>query len=409
MLGRVGRLPQAAIRGTGALGLILVLSLVGAGAASASQAHAAKGAPIHLMVTGTLSGTTAAFPQIGTGASAAVDAINAQGGVNGHPLQLDTCDDQNSPALVQSCAEKAASNHDVAVVSGNDASSNVLTPVLTKLGIPFVGNITDSQADATSPISFPGSPGAFNGNAADALPAEKAGCKRAMTVTLIVAGATETIQSTIVAGLKAAHVPVVKEITVGESVTSFAPEIAAAQAVQADCIAFILDEPQTTAFMSQVKQSGQGLKLITAAIGLAPLTTLDGVANGVYLFSFASAPQETNPPAPLVQAESQLVKYGHLGSTNEINPVGLSTFGAVLLVADGLRQVHGAYTAKTELAALNHLRNASSDDIWPPYTTAGRKITIKNQNRVFNPDALSVKVEGDKEIPLGGFEPVPGI
>lgn len=405
----------------GAAGLICALAVAACGSSgsgsgsggsgSAPSGAAAKtskltGTPIPIMGTGTFAGTSNPFPQMKVGISSAVDTINANGGINGHPLKLTTCNDQDNPNVAQSCAQQAVSNHDVAVVTGNDSNSKSVIPTLQQAGIPFVGNITNSLLDATSSISFPAAPGGFNGNGADAVAAKAAGCKKAVTVTVIVPGATKTIEDTTLAGLKRAGVPNLKTINVSLSATNFAPVVAAAKAEHADCLVAVVSEPETTAIMSQVHQTGAGIKLLVAGVNTAPLDTLHGVGNGVYMFSFSSVPGESNPPAGLKKVVSDIKKYG--GSNTSISPTSFGGFASVLLVADALRQIHGTYTAKSVLAAMGNLTKASTDGVYPPYTTT-TKPTVKNETREFNPDAITFKIEGTKAVPVGSFEPIPGL
>ena len=62
---------------------------------------------------------------------AAARAINAAGGVNGHPLVVDSCNDQGDPNLSATCARKMVSDHVVAtfgdISAGNaDAMATIL-------------------------------------------------------------------------------------------------------------------------------------------------------------------------------------------------------------------------------------------------------------------------------------------
>lgn len=391
----------------GQIGAICVLMAVGSAAVAdaATSGHAAGGSPIRIMGTGTFSGVSNPYPQMQVGITAAVDQINANGGIHGHKLKLDICNDQDNPNDAQSCAQQAKVNGDVAVVTGNDSNSESVIPTLQQDKIPFVGNITNSIYDATSPISFPAAPGGFNGNGADAVAAKAAGCKKAVTVTVIVPGNTATIEATTLAGLKGAHIPNVKTLNVSLTATDFTPIVAAATAAHANCLVAVVSEPETTALMSQVRQTGNGIKLIVAGVNTAPLNTLAGVGNGDYMFSFSSVPGESKPPSGLTKVTAAIKKYG--GKNTSISPTSYGGFASVLLVADALKNVKGSYTAKTTLAALSHLKSASTDGVYPPYTV--KPTHVKKETREFNPDAIAFKIEGTKAVPASGFEPIPGI
>src|SRR5262245_50409513 len=69
-------------------------------------------------------------------AQGAVRAINAAGGVDGHPLQLETCNTQLNPTQEQACARKMISDKVVAMVgNANYTAEQTVNDLFKAAGI----------------------------------------------------------------------------------------------------------------------------------------------------------------------------------------------------------------------------------------------------------------------------------
>src|SRR5262249_26843961 len=100
-------------------------------------------------------GQAFAVPQIQTGAQAAVDMINADGGVNGHQLQLVTCANDGNVNQDVGCARQAVSDKVAAVVGTLTLTQQQSIPVVTAAGIPVIGGSDTGPVYRTDPNSFP--------------------------------------------------------------------------------------------------------------------------------------------------------------------------------------------------------------------------------------------------------------
>src|SRR5262249_44321756 len=89
-----------------------------------------KGKPVKIMAMGPSSSTTVALPSIKVGAQVAVNEVNANGGVNGRPLELVLCNDQDDPNGATDCARTAIEDHVIALVGGFTAFEPQVVPVL---------------------------------------------------------------------------------------------------------------------------------------------------------------------------------------------------------------------------------------------------------------------------------------
>jgi ABC-type branched-subunit amino acid transport system substrate-binding protein len=97
------------------------------------------------------------------GIVAAVKAINAAGGVDGHPLQYQACIENNDVNQATACAQKGISNSSVlSFVDVGSSYGNAFVPLMVKAGIANLGDLPSTAADNTSPITFPLYGGGFN-------------------------------------------------------------------------------------------------------------------------------------------------------------------------------------------------------------------------------------------------------
>lgn len=95
------------------------------------------------------------FLEIPTAAEAAAKAINAAGGVQGHPIKIITCDTTFTPNGSARCARKAVSDKVAASVGAADPYGDTYMPILAAGGVPAVANFSSSPSETTSPFSYP--------------------------------------------------------------------------------------------------------------------------------------------------------------------------------------------------------------------------------------------------------------
>ena len=137
----------------------------------------------------TLTGPSDNVPQDADAGKATAKAINAAGGINGHPIQLEVCDDKFDPNAAAACARQAVSDQVVAVVALNSAFGGNVIPILAAANIPSVGDNLISAAEFTSKDVFPIDGGAITGSAAMAYADAVAGAKKLRPVLVDVAAA----------------------------------------------------------------------------------------------------------------------------------------------------------------------------------------------------------------------------
>ncbi|MFJ8465428.1 ABC transporter substrate-binding protein [Streptomyces swartbergensis] len=81
--------------------------------------------------------------------------VNARGGINGRKLNVLTCNDHNDSVAAAKCARRAAKENVVAVVGSYSQYADSFFPSLEGAGIPYIGGYGITNAEFTSPLSYP--------------------------------------------------------------------------------------------------------------------------------------------------------------------------------------------------------------------------------------------------------------
>ncbi|MEU2282045.1 ABC transporter substrate-binding protein [Streptomyces sp. NPDC013178] len=81
--------------------------------------------------------------------------VNANGGLNGRKLTVLTCNDHNDTVSAAKCARRAVKEDAVAVVGSYSQHSESFLPQLEGAGIPYIGGYGVTNAEFTSPLSYP--------------------------------------------------------------------------------------------------------------------------------------------------------------------------------------------------------------------------------------------------------------
>jgi branched-chain amino acid transport system substrate-binding protein len=121
---------------------------------SASTGSKATGSPIKVGFIYTQTGSVA-YPQNGPASKGAVYYINnVMGGINGHPITLETCDSDGTETTNINCANKFVSENVVAVVDDTDPAAGSEAPILNKAGIPMVGMVAGEPTANSNPDGY---------------------------------------------------------------------------------------------------------------------------------------------------------------------------------------------------------------------------------------------------------------
>ncbi|AVV42051.1 ABC transporter substrate-binding protein [Streptomyces sp. ID05-04B] len=81
--------------------------------------------------------------------------LNATGGLGGRDLKVLTCNDRDDTVAAAQCARRAVKEGAVAVVGSYSQHSDAFFPHLEGAGIPYIGGFGVTNAEFTSPLSYP--------------------------------------------------------------------------------------------------------------------------------------------------------------------------------------------------------------------------------------------------------------
>jgi hypothetical protein len=127
----------------------------GSASTTSSSGSAAQGKPVKVSVISIVNNPAFSSPGVFAGAKAAADTINKSGGVglDHHPIEVVTCDNELNPNKGNECARKAVSAGVVADVGSVDAFTPATTPIFHAAGIQRILNPVN-PGDATTPGAY---------------------------------------------------------------------------------------------------------------------------------------------------------------------------------------------------------------------------------------------------------------
>lgn len=215
------------------------------------------------MIEGAISGPVYALPEMVTGAKAAVNRVNAAGGVNGHQVQLVVCDDQGNPNNDAACGRKAVSDGVVAAVGSLSIYDTNFMPALAKAKIPYFASTDINPIDHTSPISFP-----INASATDytgegqLLSQDGGGCTDGAVLGVNQPGTTDGIKFIQAAFMKGGG-KTFKQYLYPPTTTNFTSYVATILSSGAKCMSMIGGPQSVVGILTAVKKSGSKIPVNT--------------------------------------------------------------------------------------------------------------------------------------------------
>src|ERR1700733_5671052 len=269
-------------------------STAGPGTSPAVNSGASSGAakaPIRLMVDTTMTPAAAlgglSFPYPAVTAKAAAAALNKAGGIDGHQVVIDVCDNQGNPNQSAACGREAKSNGDIAVVGSWDIEGAAeILPVLQAEGIPYIGALAGSATELTNPDSFIFDPGAVLAAYGTAALFSQQGCKTVVEFALTgQPGFAQELAGQQAIAAKDGYKLETVNVSVGQ--TDVSAPVSTALSMNPDCVSYEGDGQTTAKLVGAVRQAGFTGKFITAIGSLLPpfLASLGAVGNGVVLLN----------------------------------------------------------------------------------------------------------------------------
>ena len=94
------------------------------------------------------------FPDLRRGALAAARYVDANGGVGGRPIRIETCTTNGTPESSLGCTNRLLGKHPVAVIGGADLGAAASLPPLASAGVPYIGGTPVTTEALTSRNAF---------------------------------------------------------------------------------------------------------------------------------------------------------------------------------------------------------------------------------------------------------------
>jgi branched-chain amino acid transport system substrate-binding protein len=308
------------------------------------------GSPVKIGIITALTGTQAAFGQAHQrGYAIALDEINAQGGVLGRRVELDTYDDQSKPDIALQGASKLIDQDRVPVVLGSYSSESTLAlvPTVTRKEVPLVipTATADNVIEQKSPWVFRLCAGSADYAAAMVDFIKNHG---APTTIALVYENTNFGQSQVAAMRKAAtfdRMTVVDEEAYSAGSPSYSPLLQRVQEKRPEVVYFASYLLDATSLMRQSRQVGLNARFFAAAgtgFSTAEFPTEDKGAGKDAEYTVAASqwvPQVTWPGATAFD-EKFVAKYGSHPAYHAVQAyVALKVAAAAIKQANSQRPV----------------------------------------------------------------------
>ncbi len=370
----------------------------GSGGASSS----ATKSPIDVgLVTSLTSPALAPFPQVAAAQKAAIAYVNSTGGINGHPLAANQCDDQDQPSVAATCAASAVRSDDVAIVGGTEVFPGFFSTI-NAAKLTFTGGLGLIPQELTSPVSFPVTsvaPGWYFGSGALAV---KLGAKKVTIVQCSVPACEGTAQES-AAALKIAGDKVPPQYVtfqLGQAITATDAQQVIKQ--NPDAVLIAAPGPYPQQLMTALRQAGYTGKIINNIGSFNPPAIKavgNSIADGTYVVSTLHLPTETNIPAVALYS-TWMDKTAPSAQKDELS---LLEWTAMLDFAD-IAKTLPTVTRASVLNAYQTLKTPVNVGTSAPFSVVGSPSALSSAPQLHSADVMYSEIVNGQYKPLGGFE-----
>lgn len=349
--------------------------------ATAASAGVAKGSPVVIDGETALSGQLQTYPLFPVAMKAAAAAINKNGGINGHRIEISMCDDQSDPNVASSCAHKDATGNAIAdVMHSNFDAANA--PILKAGGLAQLTS-GGNAGDYTNPITFPLDPGSIGAYVGTPLGLKKLGKSKLAVVAVDVAAATNNI-SVIQKAAKAAGITYAGSVVFPLTATDYSPYALKLKQLGADSALMITAFSEASGFIKAAAQLGlTNVRWVFpgATTGQAEIDQL-GSAKADALVVGDWPPYGVRTIPAVKQFDTEMASAGHSPKRNPTTQVEFAAWLSVNVIADVADQVKGRLNKKTFLAKLRKTKSVNALGLfkWHPDATG----TVPSEPRLTN-------------------------
>jgi branched-chain amino acid transport system substrate-binding protein len=360
-----------------------------AAAAAGSVFGAAKKATGTPYVFGMINDETGAvtFPEARQGSIAAVDYVNNYlDGINGHPIVIDTCTGDGTPATAARCANQLVAKHPLAILGAADVGAPASIPIYQHANLAYLGGIPFTPVPETAPNSVQFWSVSVGDNAAAAVYAGKTLGVKSVAIVYFNNAQGASLLPQITPVFKAAGVTTVKAIPLSPTSPDPSPQAALIESSGAQ-LAYV-DVPNGCGnVLKALKSVGYSGKVIGIDPCGAPpvLAAAAGGANGMYIASPFVLQTGGSAQAKLFTAA--MAKWAAPGTL--IDSISTAGFATVMNVQQVLSAMTGTPTTATILAAFR--AGTHPNFLSHPYTCDGQ--ALKGATAICNDSYLMNQVQ----------------
>jgi branched-chain amino acid transport system substrate-binding protein len=291
------------------------------------------------------------LPFFHTPAVAAVDEINAAGGINGHKLSLTLCNDQYDANVALRCGQKVVQDSGYVAMVGNlTGFGPQVNPLFEKVKLANIGADVITPSDAEVSTSFLIDPGLVGYAAMPVVAKNQLNASKIATIHIDNASAP-TNQDFFKNGAKLAGVSIVKNIIVPLDATDYTQYVAQITDSGAQAIVSSMAPAANLALWKALKSAHSPLKVVMSdsSVSQQLVDQSDGAAEGFYTTGAIPAPDSSNPYGQaFLKAMKKYQPKETVYSTG-----GLRAYEAVHLFADVAKTIKGKITRQSVYEAFS--------------------------------------------------------
>ena len=374
------------------------------GSSSNSVGSSSGGSPIKVMMIGTIASEAFSFPETVNAAQALADQTNAAGGINGHKIQILTCNDQIDPVVAAACGRKAVADKVSAVLAIETDYQPQVIQAIAPAHMAYIGNNAGNPLDLTASNSFDlgaGSYGVF-ASMGTALVKDE-GCKKVSVVDLNIP-ATEISGRNIKASVQTAGGSVTNIASIPATLPSYSSIVSTAIGDGAQCIATVLGPSQILALIAAIHSSSKPNMLLGATSGLFTQKEFDQVKGEIggdvfTTFTYALPTAQVSGPVPsnMQPFLSGMQKYEPSAAVDASSLQGWDDMTMFIAAAQNAK----SYDAPSILAAMGTVKNLTLPG-FPDTQDFSTPNPNPQMSRVVDPNVLVYKLQN------GLFQLLPG-
>ena len=330
------------------------------------------------------------FPEARQGAIAAVDYVNNYlDGINGHPIVIDACTGDGTPATAARCANQLVAAHPLAILGAADVGAPASIPIYQHANLAYLGGIPFTPVPETATNSIQFWSVSVGDNAAAAVYAGKTLGLKSVALIYFSNPQGESLLPQITPVFKAAGITTIKDIPLSPTSPDPSPQAALVESSGAQ-LAYV-DVPNGCGnVLKALKSVGFTGKIIGIDPCSAPpvISAAAGGANGMYIASPFMLQSGNSQQAQLFQAAMK--KWAAPGTL--IDSISTAGFATVMNVQQMLSTISGTPTTASILAAFKS--GTHQNFLSHPYTCDGQ--ALKGAPAICNDYYLMNQIQGGK-------------